>query len=485
MNAKTNKPFQPTCETLEARDVPSVSSLWFSGTTLVVKTNDVSTGVEVRPSGSNVVIQEVGTARSWSYAASTVGTVEFQGGAGNDRFVNNARYLPTRAFGFGGNDYLEGYDGADAFVGGAGNDTLVGYGGNDSMWGGSGNDVLLGMAGNDQLYGEDGNDRLNGGAGNDSMWGGNGDDVLIAIDAGTGDTLQGDAGRDVLWVDRNGSATDRTYGVVAEDKVQQVAGFANGADRTLDGDRIADPVVKSGHTYRRFANNPLFPSTGPGAVDIGQNALGDCWLLAGLGAIAQASPHTLRQYVVDFDDGTYGVRLGSSFYRVDNDLPVATATSTTPVYAGLGRENCMWAAVVEKAFTHYRRGANTYASIEGGWSIEVNRAFGSTAAGARALNSFSSAAALANELYLRWSTGQAPTIGFLSVPAGVPLVSSHMYTVMAMTRNAAGVVTSVTLRNPWGVDGGGNRDSNPNDGFVTVTPAQLFRCLGEINWGRV
>ena len=41
-----------------------------------------------------------------------------------------------------------------------------------------------------------------------------------------------------------------------------------------------------------------------------------------------------------------------------------------------------------------------------------------------------------------------------------------------MTKDASGNVISITLRNPWGVDGAGN-DGN-NDGYVTITPAQAF-----------
>ena len=62
------------------------------------------------------------------------------------------------------------------------------------------------------------------------------------------------------------------------------------------------------------------------------------------------NPHAIRQHVADFGDGTYGVHLGNNFYRVDNDLPVASASATSPAYAGLGREGSMWAAVIEKAY---------------------------------------------------------------------------------------------------------------------------------------
>lgn len=523
-SVRRHKPNGLHLEPLEKRDLMSVNALFFNGSTLVVQSDNNATSVSVAQSGTNTVISEVGTTRKWTYASSSVGTVEFQGGAGNDRFVNNIANLPTRAFGFGGNDYLEGYNGVDTFDGGAGNDTLVGYGGNDALyggdgndiirgmdgndqlmgqngndqleggagddmaWGAAGNDVLLGGDGNDQLMGDDGNDRVNGGAGTDKMWGGNGNDVIIAIDAAFADFVQGDAGNDIMWIDASGSTKDGVAGAVTGDTVQNITSFANGADRTLNGDRIIDPTVKTaGQIHMPFAGNPLFSDAGPSPNDIKQGGIGDCYMLAGLGAIAQDRPDAIRENVVDFDDGTYGVRLGDKFYRVDNDLCVSSTTDTTPDNAGLGAANSMWVAVVEKAFANYRTGANTYASIESGWSVEINRAFRSTSAGEKDIQSYTSATALADDLYNRWNTYQAVTIGFLGEKTagvgGAPLVMSHMYTVMSFTRNSAGTITGITLRNPWGTDGAGN-DGN-NDGYVTVTPAQLMRYTGRVNWGRV
>jgi hypothetical protein len=445
------------------------------------------------------VVKDVAANKSWSYASNRVGVIEFQGGNGNDRFVSNVPGVPVRAFGNAGNDYLAGNSARDTLEGGAGDDTLYGlagddqllgrdgndrlYGGdgNDTVWGGNGNDILLGMAGNDQLVGDAGDDRLNGGAGQDSLWGGNGNDVLITIDGGTSDFAQGDAGSDIIWADQNGTSKDSTSGVTLTDKVQYIRSFANGADRTLDGDRIADPAVLSGHTLKRFANNPLFSSSGPAPADIRQGAIGDCYLLAGLAAIALDNPQAIRQNIVDFDDGTYGVRLGDSFYRVDDDLPVVNQISTSPDYAGLGRENSMWVAVYEKAFAHYRKGTNSFDSIQGGFGDEVNKAFGSTATGRKQFWEFipgGGAAALANEIYKHWSGKESVTIGtgrFFGVPS--ELEPAHAYTVMSVTRTSVGKVTSIRLRNPWGRE-------------VTVTPDQLYSMWlpvigGALSWGKV
>jgi hypothetical protein len=58
-----------------------------------------------------------------------------------------------------------------------------------------------------------------------------------------------------------------------------------------------------------------------------------------------------------------------------------------------------------------------------------------------------------------------------TVPAGAPLVGNHAYTVDHMGKDSKGNVV-IVLRNPWGVDGAGS--DGANDGYVTVTPQQLF-----------
>lgn len=477
-------------EALEDRLQMSVSSLWFSGSTLVVRTDNYATSVTVNPSGSNIMIQEGGTGRSWSYAASSVGRVEFQGGAGNDRFVNNVYSLPITAFGFGGHDYLEGYNGADQYIGGDGDDTMVGYGGNDTFWGGYGNDIAKGMAGDDSCHGEygddklvggDGNDYLSGadgfdtlvgGAGADSMYGGYGDDTLVTIDAGTGDYADGQDGRDTAWVDLNyvwnGWYYAPQFDSFYAEKSQVVTGFANGADRTLDGDNIADP--SDGTNYKNFSSNPLFGPGGPSVNDVDQEAIGDCWLMAPMGSLALDNPGAVRSMVADFGDGTYGVRLGGNVYRVDADLPTWNAYSTDQVYAGLGTGNSLWVAIVEKAYAHFRTGANTYASLANGDPADALRAYNLTSVGENYYAAGSNSATVANDVYNHWNAYQSCTVCTGTVAAGSPLVANHCYSVFAVYRDGYGNVTSIVVRNPWGGD---NTSGNP---YVTLTPAQLAAC---------
>jgi len=92
--------------------------------------------------------------------------------------------------------------------------------------------------------------------------------------------------------------------------------------------------------------------------------------------------------------------------------------------------------------------------------------------------SSTSDADVANEVFTHWNSFQNTVVDVFSPPSGSPLVGSHSYTVISVTRDSAGNVTSIRLRNPWGGDDTGG---NP---YVDVTPAQLGAC-GTIRvcWG--
>lgn len=84
------------------------------------------------------------------------------------------------AFGFGGDDTLQGtLQSNDFLYGGSGNDLLIAAGGDDFLFGQSGNDHLLGGSGFDHLFGGAGDDTMDAGMGIDLMVGGTGNDVYI------------------------------------------------------------------------------------------------------------------------------------------------------------------------------------------------------------------------------------------------------------------------------------------------------------------
>lgn len=138
--------------------------------------------VELTHGGQQIVV-EAGGQRIGQFDAAAVGTIHFNGFAGNDVFVVNPRITATVI--------------AD---GGAGNDVLIG---------GGGNNILLGNAGNDALFGGPARDILIGGDGHDFLFGNRGDDILIggstAYDANQAQLLQ----LLTAWTDPKLSYNDR------------------------------------------------------------------------------------------------------------------------------------------------------------------------------------------------------------------------------------------------------------------------------------
>jgi len=158
----------------------------------------------------------------------------------------------------------------------------------------------------------------------DVLRGEEGADTLVSIDNSLNDTLWGDGGRRQL-LDRQGRSGRIRHGarrqhLRADPQPSRRLTFANGADKTLDGDLIADPgagVRKDGTAvgflrYRNFSSQPLFASTGPSPLDVDQGDMGDCWLMSALGSAAKANPNSIRQTVVALGDGTYAVELGNN-----------------------------------------------------------------------------------------------------------------------------------------------------------------------------
>jgi hypothetical protein len=199
-----------------------------------------------------------------------------------------------------------------------------------------------------------------------------------------------------------------------------------------------------------------------------------------MGAVAGADPNTIRQTVASLGDDTYVVRLGGDdFYRVDADLPTRSRASWTPIYAGLGVDDSLWVAIVEKAYTHHRTGADTYESIESGGGSEGLTGMNATDVGRSSFSSYSGGTAVMSAIANKFERGQAVTVGISTPASGSALHARHAYTVVGVTRNAIGKVVSVDLRNPWGWD--------PSGAVTLTVTADDFSGLavGSVAWGDV
>ncbi len=109
--------------------------------------------------------------------------------------------------------------------------------------------------------------------------------------------------------------------------------------------------------YSQAGDAPLFGKK-ISSGDIAQGELGDCYLMAALGAIADQDPDFIRRMIQDNHDGTYTVTLysrgpgfGPERLRVDDRFPMRSAGSPpAPLFAAYGKGGSVWVMIAEKAF---------------------------------------------------------------------------------------------------------------------------------------
>ncbi|MFZ4575229.1 MAG: C2 family cysteine protease [Phycisphaerales bacterium] len=257
------------------------------------------------------------------------------------------------------------------------------------------------------------------------------------------------------WID----STDSFSG---SGTVHSIASLAGNVSKAA-GASLANPT-DSGST--RKVTSSLWGS-GPAAADINQGAVGDCYFLASLAGFATSAPAMIAERAVDLGDGTYVVQFtqgsNQSYVRVSNDLP--TSNGTNYRFAKPGASGSAWVPVMEKAYAYFRTGANTYASISGGWMADVYTAFG-VASSSFALSGLSDAA-LFTMVSSALASGKAVTFGTFSSAA--TLVGGHAYTLTAVSRDANGAAV-FTVRNPWGVSG---TSAESSSGYAQLTYAQM------------
>ena len=434
-------------ETLESRELLSAAPLSIyqtpvtGGTQLQINGTNAADKITLKQNAAGITV----TDGKWSTAvAGNFSSIVVRTGNGNDSVIEDASVTVSTTI-----------------VGGVGNDTFVAGSGNDTLYAGTGKNVLSAGAGNDTF-------------------------VTLGSAA---DSVYGGSGKDTFWV----NTTDKVFNVRADEVayggVHRVGSYfstapistttvkkaskSHKASRNVTAPPLAEPsVTTAGLTYTNFSDHPLFSGNGPTQDDIRQGNVGDCFFLATLAAVAKADPMKIQQSVVQLADGSYVVQFNKAgqevFVHVSGSLP--TYSWGTPAYANFGQQGSMWVAILEKAFTAVRNGSNSYASIDSGWMDESFSTLGLSSTG---YYNPSSPTQLLQILQGQLSQGKAVTYATNVAVDGSALISGHAYEVIAVNADATGKLTSVTLRNPWGIDGAGS-DSNPNDGYVTVTAQQAY-----------
>jgi hypothetical protein len=141
---KRLRAYRPIVEALEPRIVLSNNVVLNVGTgVLTLRGGSGNDRATVSLLGDHVqAVLSGGVRTKQAFQRAQVRQIVFQGGAGNDRFLNQTD-IPCTANGGAGNDYLMGGSGNDVLIGGPGNDTLIGGGGVDQLVGGPGKNKLV------------------------------------------------------------------------------------------------------------------------------------------------------------------------------------------------------------------------------------------------------------------------------------------------------------------------------------------------------
>jgi hypothetical protein len=293
----------------------------------------------------------------------------------------------------------------------------------------------------------------------------------VSIDGDDTDTLFGNGGFDSFWVDQTNGWPNKTTDNVSdcdaneeETNLHEVASFHNGADLTLDGDAIADPT--GGTAYANYSAYPLFGAGGPTLTDITQGELADCWLLSSLGTAVNQVQNVINQLVAELGDGTYAVQINNDVFRVDGDLPYVNDYYSLE-YADFGNDECIWVCIVEKAWALHKNG--DYSSLN---NDSPYGPLGKIGGESRTIwNPWGNSATILASIDVPFVGGVA--CSQLGANSCDSLENSHCYAITDVGYDANGAVSTVTLYNPWGYDGGTLVDADPNDGLVTLTVSQF------------
>jgi uncharacterized protein YukE len=227
--------------------------------------------------------------------------------------------------------------------------------------------------------------------------------------------------------------------------------------------------------YRKIDGEPFIkddgedhPAVNPN--DISQGAVGDCYFISSLAAMAQAKPEIIENMIQKNEDGTYKVffyeKRNPLFFwepefkkveiTIDNEFPVYLGTDD-PVFAdnNSGDRRELWPMIIEKAYAKWKGG---YAKIEGGFVAD-----GLEMITGKSSNRFSPGDLTIEKLAEYQTNGYAIGADSLSDlklgPIDIPdshdnnslyqndkLYTNHSYYVTAVNTEKG----TVTVRNPWG-----------------------------------
>jgi Calpain family cysteine protease len=157
------------------------------------------------------------------------------------------------------------------------------------------------------------------------------------------------------------------------DEVQPEFDTVGGDDARDDPDSPVHDATYTQVPHELFAGDPEDPDEPlVDPTDLDQGMIGDCWLIASIGAIANSDPELIEQMIRANDNGTYTVTLYDDGDAVDvtvtPDIPTVDgdplfADNPSTSDAGEGTYE-LWPQLLEKAVAQYY---GDYEDLEGDW----------------------------------------------------------------------------------------------------------------------
>lgn len=291
------------------------------------------------------------------------------------------------------------------------------------------------------------------------------------------------------------SALGQTVQPMQAAEVAPRSGPGDKKQPALRGDQVeySDRILVGG-----VEHEPVLFIDGPSADDVQQGALGDCWLLASLAAVAHTQPQAIRDMIQPNGDGTYTVTFyrdargrflffntggNTETVRVNVSLPINRETGTL-AYGQLGQvregQAEIWVALVEKAYAQAR---GSYGAIEGDWPGR-----GMTAVTGWQSDSIGLARANRQEVIRRMREARDAGWPMVASTPATPadregmirlnVVANHAYTVIGVRDDG-----SVMLRNPWGFNHPGTR--RPTDPPTWISYDDFVRHYSNLAINRI
>ncbi|MGV0624330.1 DUF4226 domain-containing protein [Mycolicibacter minnesotensis] len=219
------------------------------------------------------------------------------------------------------------------------------------------------------------------------------------------------------------------------------------------------PEIDSPDDEHRWTDKHLYPHD-PTAADVKQDSVGDCYLVATMGAIANADPQWIKDRVhYDGQTGNFDVTLWDGHEW--KHLEVTQADIDTDIkrngasWLDNGRPDAaLWPAVIESAYAKLKYPGVDLADAlgndggigQGGHAKDAMEALtGNRGTVINPANVWLTNQHIDQEISGALAGHQPVTIS--TTPDGAPLTQSHVYVVEGIS--GTGSDAMVTLRNPW------------------------------------